>query len=279
MAEVKVKPDPEIDEPEEGHNEKMIKKANGENPSKDGKSDEEKLLAGKYKTEEDLNKGVIEALKKSNGDKSMEEIYKELESNIGKSETDNESEGDPKDLSINKKDEETPEDKKANTDPDVMEKYYDELRENGELSEESYGELEDHGYPKHFIDNYVRGLKAEAESFSSEIYGAVGGQENYNKVVTWAQDNLSDQEIDTFNEGLASGNISQAKMMIEALNSRYINQEGKKPDLVKGTQGTSTVGAYESKAELMEAMSDPRYSKDPAYRKKVTQKLAKSNVF
>ena len=275
MAEVKVKPDEKMDEPEEDYNKKMIDKAEGKTDEPDNTSKEDQLLAGKYKSEEDLQKGVLEALKKSNGDKSLEEIYKELESSIGKQE-DPEPEDTDNDLEIKKKEKET---KKVNTDPDVMNKYYDELRENGELSEDSYSELEDLGYPKHFIDNYVRGLKAEADSFSDEVFGVVDGKENYNKVVSWAEDNLSEAEIETFNEGLASGNISQAKMMVEALNSRYINSEGKQPNLVEGKNPSTTVDAYESKEQLMEAMRDPRYSKDPAYRKKVTMKLSKSNIF
>lgn len=278
MAEVKVKPDVKGTEPEEGYNDKMVAKAKGEQTEPQAGT-EDKLLAGKYKTEEDLQKGVLEILKKTNGDKSLEEVYKELESSLGTSKPEpTKEETATKDLTIDTKDE-SEETKKVNTDPEVMNKYYDELKENGELSEESYKELEDYGYPKHFIDNYVKGLKAEAETFAKEIYGVTDGEDNYQAVLNWANDNLTADETKVFNESISSGNVAQAKFAVEALYGRYKNANGEKPNLVKGKPSASTGDIFESKQELMSAMRDPRYAKDPAYRQKVAQKLSRSNIF
>ena len=36
--------------------------------------------------------------------------------------------------------------------------------------------------------------------------------------------------------------------------------------------------SFESVSQVTEAMNDPRYDKDPAYRKKVTDKIARSSV-
>ncbi|MFZ9656653.1 MAG: capsid assembly protein, partial [Limnohabitans sp.] len=35
---------------------------------------------------------------------------------------------------------------------------------------------------------------------------------------------------------------------------------------------------FESTAQVVEAMSDPKYQADPAFRRKVQEKLARSNV-
>ena len=35
---------------------------------------------------------------------------------------------------------------------------------------------------------------------------------------------------------------------------------------------------FQSQAEVVEAMSDPRYDRDPAFRQKVMKKLERSNV-
>ena len=37
-------------------------------------------------------------------------------------------------------------------------------------------------------------------------------------------------------------------------------------------------GAFQSRAQVVEAMSDPRYKKDPAYRQQVYNRLQNSNV-
>ena len=50
------------------------------------------------------------------------------------------------------------------------------------------------------------------------------------------------------------------------------------PSLFEGTSDVTPNDAYESVSQVTDAMNDPRYEKDPAYRKKVTDKLARSTV-
>ena len=65
---------------------------------------------------------------------------------------------------------------------------------------------------------------------------------------------------------------------IQGLHSRYRSGVGVEPTLVKGEVGDTTVGNFQSLAEITAAMSDPRYEKDPAYRSQVAEKLRKSSV-
>ena len=48
--------------------------------------------------------------------------------------------------------------------------------------------------------------------------------------------------------------------------------------MVTGKAPTSTKDVYRSQAELVEAMSDPRYDRDPAYRQDVIEKLDQSDI-
>ena len=75
-----------------------------------------------------------------------------------------------------------------------------------------------------------------------------------------------------------SGNIDQAKFAVQGLMSRAgVNYDAKQPELFEGGDQIPN-DSFESVAQVTDAMNDPRYEKDPAYRKKVTDKIARSSV-
>jgi len=49
--------------------------------------------------------------------------------------------------------------------------------------------------------------------------------------------------------------------------------------MINGDTNDVSTEVFESVAQVTEAMNDPRYANDPAYRKQVELKLAKSSVF
>ena len=66
---------------------------------------------------------------------------------------------------------------------------------------------------------------------------------------------------------------------IKSLASRWGGAEPKAAPLLQGNTGSiNASGAFRSLAQVTEAMRDPRYTKDPAYRKDVEARLANSNV-
>ena len=56
------------------------------------------------------------------------------------------------------------------------------------------------------------------------------------------------------------------------------NVNPKQPSLFEGTSDVVSRDAFDSVAQVTDAMNDPRYEKDPSYRKAVTEKLARSTV-
>ena len=96
-----------------------------------------------------------------------------------------------------------------------------EFAESGELSENTYKDLEAKGIPKEMVDAYVDGQMAKADAYSNELYGYAGGEEAYQEMSAWASENLSDSEIDAFNDAITSGNESQARLAIDGMASRY----------------------------------------------------------
>jgi len=288
MPEVSVNPndDKNQKEDQDEHNKKMKDKVKeGTNTGDSGDNDDE-LLAGKYENEEELQKGVLEAVKNITDAEDLEEAYKELGNDLhpDNSDTDadegggesegEEGDGDKDDLRIDNDDGDGEEE-----DVDFS-KFEEEFAENGELSEDSIEELEEMGYDRSFIQRYVKGLQAEVQEFNQEIYEVAGGKETYEEMIAWANENLSDQEVEFFNEALESENVDRAKMVVESLYHRYETNSESKPNLVRGKKqnSQSSGNAYESRKELMNDMQDPKYHNDPAFRKKVAEKLARSNV-
>ena len=151
-----------------------------------------------------------------------------------------------------------------------------EFSDNGNLSDTTYADLQARGIPKEMVDTYIEGQKSLATEYQQELYGVVGGEDSYEQMSEWATDNLSDDEIDAFNDAIVSGNISQARLAIDGLASRYRQSGSAEPALVGG-KASSSVEMYDSWAQVTKDMASPDYKKDPAYRDAVQKKLARSN--
>lgn len=155
----------------------------------------------------------------------------------------------------------------------------DEYAKNGELSAESYEALEKAGIEKDVVDDYIAGQEARASLAVKELQDTIGGPSKYSEMISWAADSLSESEIDAFNANVNSGNMDQAKLAVQGLFAKYEKASGTDPKLTFGdNQATKSGESFASWAEVTAAMKDERYSKDPAYRTKVEQKIARSNL-
>ena len=228
-------------------------------------AEQDTLLAGKYKTAEDLEKA-----------------YKELESKLGKqdsepeqAEPEPEPEAEPASLSDNASiitaasDEYYANDGKLS--PETLDKFkgmssedlvnaYIEVTNNPEWQANAPSQVDD------ITDNQI-----------NEVKNAAGGEKAYNDMVTWAGQNLDQKTIATFDDIIAKGNIDAIKFAVQGLKSQYQNAVGFEGTMVTGKAPQNTRDVYRSQAELVAAMSDRRYDSDPAYRQDVIQKLERSN--
>lgn len=160
-----------------------------------------------------------------------------------------------------------------------LNEFSNEFSEKGELSAESYERLQKAGYDRDIVDQFIEGQKARATQFESSIKGEAGGAEKYNELVTWAKANLSDSEIAAYNSAVNSGNVDQAKLAVLGLSARFSKENGSDPQRMVSGGKASGEDRFESTAQLTEAMKDPRYKNDPAYRSQVQAKLSRSSVF
>jgi hypothetical protein len=161
---------------------------------------------------------------------------------------------------------------------DEMAGYAEELFNTGDISEDSYAAMEAQGLPRELVQQYVAGQQALVRANQSALLEGVGGQEAYDSLTEWAGSNLSESEIDTYDSVMASGDPNQIQMAIQGLHARYQQDTGS-PTLITGHTGTEgTSNAFRSWNEVTEAMKNPKYRSDPAYRQDVENRLRTSRL-
>lgn len=157
-----------------------------------------------------------------------------------------------------------------------------EYAENGELSKETMEKLNSIGLPKTVVDNYIKGLEADANAFAQEVMKVAGGEEGYKQMTAFIQ-SKGQAEVDSFNRLIATGDFGIIATGIRGYLSDMTKTYGTNNRTILGSNGGSTqtqVQGFTSKAQMIEAMSDPRYGKDRAYTKEVEQKTINStNIF
>lgn len=151
-----------------------------------------------------------------------------------------------------------------------------EFAKNGKLSEESARKLAEAGIDQTRMDVYQRGRQALVEDFVKETVKDIkGGKEELEKAMAWAGDKLTKAEIEAFNDTMAGSNVGAAKLAAAGLVAKYAND--REPQLIGGMRGNDSPDVFDSRAEILSAMSDPRYKNDPAYRARVEAKSIRSN--
>tara|TARA_R100000458_G_scaffold46705_1_gene45272 strand:+ start:220 stop:1059 length:840 start_codon:yes stop_codon:yes gene_type:complete len=158
-------------------------------------------------------------------------------------------------------------------------------QETGKLTEEDYTSLENAGFTKDMVEAYLDGVQYRAAQDSqlaakevTAIKDEFGGEETYQDMVRFAQANWDQQEIEAFDNMLKTSNPHQIRIAVAGLQASYLNNAPREPKLVGGRTAKAETSKYESAAQVVAAMNDERYATDEAYRKKVQEKLSRSNV-
>lgn len=153
-----------------------------------------------------------------------------------------------------------------------------EFFEKGELTDDTYESLAKLGLNRELVDSYAAGQAALMENQQSAIKGVAGN--DYDAMTEWAGQNLTDAEMDTYNEVVTTGSVEHAKLAVSGLHARYQAANGSTaPKLAMGSTTGSATLPYQSMQEVTRAMNDPRYkSGDKAYHAEIDRRLAVSNL-
>ena len=214
---------------------------------------QEQLLAGKYKSAEELEKGYLELQQKLS---NKEEPEPEAETET----------------------EETAE-------PNILDRVWDEATSGKDFTPELTEELNKMA-PQDLANLYLdyrqnnQNAQPESRDFSEEnikeLKGIVGGEQNYTNMVQWAQKSLNKQEVDMFDAVMERGDPLSAFFAVRSLAYAYNDAIGYDGNMVQGKAPRQSNDQFRSQQEVVAAMGDPRYEEDPAYRKDIMEKLKRS---
>lgn len=219
---------------------------------------EQQLLAGKYQSAEELERGYLELQKRlssqSNDDTPTEQATEEPE--------------------------EQEQDEEVDTDlfDTIMESY-----RTGEWDEsivDTVSKMDPIDVANMFLEKQGEAQQSEVATQEDidQIQESVGGMESYRNMIQWAGQNLSENEIAMYDAAMDKGDPLTMFFAAQALNARYQDAIGYDGEMLTGSAPRNTRDAFRSQAELVAAMSDPRYDKDPAYRQDIAEKLERSNL-
>tara|TARA_S200000501_G_scaffold375126_1_gene426358 strand:- start:206 stop:982 length:777 start_codon:yes stop_codon:yes gene_type:complete len=224
-------------------------------------SQQEQLLAGKYKNAEELEKAHLE-LQKKLGEKSAE----------------------PKEETVDEKPEEIKAEEKEDNKESKENKVLDELwnqREKGfsddalqNLAKTNPGELAKE-YLRYRESQQPKGL---SEKDVTELKDLAGGPQKYDQLVDWATKNLPEKEQQMYDAVVDRGDPLACYFALQTVINKYENAVGVDGQLITGKAPSASTDIFRSQAELVEAMGDKRYENDPAYRQDVISKLDRSKI-
>ena len=225
---------------------------------------EEQVYAGKYKTAQELEKA-----------------YMELQTKLGEQENKGETEVAEKE----------PEDKPTLSEgATLITSATDEYYANGnQLTPETlqkFSSMSSQDLIKAYMEvqqlpEYQQAQQTPveiSESQVNQIKNAAGGEQQYANIINWAKSNLEAEQINAFDDVVNTGSVQAINLAVAGLKAQYDNANGVEGRMVTGKAPTNSGDVFRSQQELVAAMNDVRYDRDPAYRQDVIEKLDRSNL-
>lgn len=130
--------------------------------------------------------------------------------------------------------------------------------------------------------NYIASQEQEAvqaaitQQEADRVMKAVGGEQEYQAMISWASENLSPAEVAAYDNVVNNGSADAIYWAAMGLKAKYTDSVGYEGKQVSGKRPRSSEPGFRSHAELARAIRDPRYKDDPAYRRDVEDKLSRS---
>jgi len=237
-------------------------------------AEQETLLAGKYENAKELEKAYVELSKKlgEKGDETSDKTgdSESSDTEAKTEETEEATQDSPVTSLINEAAEEFY--KNDNTlSPETLEKF-------SEMSSKDLVEA----YLATQKDAQAPSVNEEAadltEAQVTSIKNSAGGDAEYGKIIEWANSNMSQDDVNAFDDLVGSGNVGAIKLAVAGMKANYENATGYEGRMLTGKAPTNSGDVFRSQAEVVKAMSDPQYDNDPAYRMDIMEKLERSNI-
>jgi len=234
---------------------------------------QEQLLAGKYKNAEELEKAYVE-LQSKLGEKGNQDSETTSEAEVPETEEVSEEKTEATDFTEG-----------AQTIMSASDEYY---QNDGKLSEETLNKFTQMS-SRDLVEAYMEVQKSGvmdnngpseadlSQQAINEVKNYAGGEQAYDNLVQWASQNLDQNSINAFDSIINTGSVDAIKIAVNGLKAQYQDANGYEGKMYTGKAPVQKSDIFRSQAELVEAMSDRRYERDPAYRQDVIAKLERSD--
>ena len=227
---------------------------------------EEQVYAGKYKSAQELEKAYIE-----------------LQAKLGEKKEETETET----ASAEEQPEDTPKmSEGATLITDASKEYFDNGNKLSPETMAKFSSMSSQDLIKAYMEvsqnpEFQQQGAPPAEITTSQINqikNSAGGEQKYAQIVNWAKTNLPQDQIVAFDEVVNTGSVQAIQLAVSGLKAEYDNANGVEGRMVTGKAPQNSGDVFRSQQELVAAMNDPRYDRDPAYRQDVIQKLDRSDL-
>ena len=235
-------------------------------------AEQEQLLAGKYKNAEDLEKAYVE-LQKKLGEKGDED-----------SETTGDTDAVDEEETSEEKEEAKENSQAVALINEASAEYYANDNKLSPETIEKFSSMSSQDLVNAYLELQQANPQQQTQAIDvseadiNSIKNAVGGEAEYSKITQWAADNLDQQKVSAFDSLIETGNVQAIQLAVAGLKSEYENANGYEGRMLTGKASQSSSDVFRSQAQLVEAMSDPRYETDPAYRLDIIEKLDRSDL-
>lgn len=244
-------------------------------------AEQEQVYAGKFRDAQELEKAYIELQKKLGSNDTTKTLLQEEVSDTNSTEEGGEgSDG-----------EETADDAAGSSadSPSAAASLINDasayFAENGQLSEEmieAFSEISSADLVSAYIESQGNIPQAETPDLTqnevTQIKNQVGGEQQYEQLMGWAAENIDSSIVEAYDSLVDSGNAAAIALALRGISAEYENSVGYEGRMLTGKSAPSPDDTFRSQAEVVQAMQDPRYDRDPAYRDDVFRKLERSNV-
>lgn len=147
--------------------------------------------------------------------------------------------------------------------------------------------------PRQVVENYVGKAQAAgtqqaatlSDADAAQIKAMVGGDQGFADLSAWASANLDEGELASYNAVVDSGNKAAIEWAIKAMVARRSAPDAVVEPKLYGGGNAPRQTRFESQQQVLDAMNKTNdrgqrlYDVDEAYRNKVAQMMAASDVF
>tara|TARA_R110000824_G_scaffold96585_6_gene231204 strand:+ start:874 stop:1845 length:972 start_codon:yes stop_codon:yes gene_type:complete len=157
-----------------------------------------------------------------------------------------------------------------------------EIAVKGDLTEETRASIKEMGFTDRMIEEFTGAHRVKLQNAYSAATKVVGSKDKLDTIFKWAASNLSKEEQNQINVGLAGPAYEiTLRGLADMYSTNNVSKKANEPSRTQGVEPSSvaydsTVG-YANKREFYADRNNPRFTTDPSYRQAVEGRMLRTD--